>query len=80
MMNPNVLMKLMNAKNVFTNNHPKFEAFIKQVILGGNGVGEGTVIELTVTKPGEEPISTNIRVQQSDLEMVEMLKELGKGM
>ncbi|MBQ2802270.1 MAG: hypothetical protein IJF07_00010 [Lachnospiraceae bacterium] len=79
-MNPAILMKLMNAKNVFTNNHPKLEAFIKQVIMGGNGIPEGTVIELTITKPGEEPISTNIRVQQSDLEMIESLKELGRGM
>ena len=76
MMNPAVLMKLMNAKNTFTKNHPKFEAFVKNVIMGGNGIPEGTIIELTVTKPGEEPISTNLKVLQSDLDMVETLKDL----
>jgi len=78
MMNPAILMKLMNAKNTFSKNHPKFEAFINNVILGGNGIPEGTIIEITVTKPGEEPITTNIKVQQSDLDMVESLKELGR--
>lgn len=78
MMNPAVFMKLMSAKNKFVQNHPKFEAFVKAVFLGGNGIPEGTVIEITVTRPGEQPISTNLRVQQSDLELVEELKNLAK--
>lgn len=78
MMNPAILMKLMSAKNKFTQNHPKFEAFVKAVFLGSNGITEGTVIEITVTKPGEQPITTNLKVQQSDLELVEELKNLVK--
>lgn len=77
-MNPAVLLKLMNAKNTFTKNHPKFEAFIRNVIMGGSGIPEGTVIEITVTKPGEEPVTTNLKVLQSDLDMVESLKDLAK--
>ncbi len=78
MMNPNMLMKLMSAKNKFTQNHPKFEAFVKTVFLGNNAVPEGTIIEVTVTKPGEAPVSANLRVQQSDLELVEELRNLAK--
>lgn len=78
MMNPAMLMKLMSAKNKFTQNHPKFEAFVKAVFMSNNGITEGTVIEITVTKPGEAPISTNLRVQQSDLELVEELKNLAR--
>lgn len=78
MINPAALMKIMNAKNTFTNNHPKFEAFIKAIFMNGSGITEGTIIEVTVTKPGENPISTNIKVQQSDLDLVEQLKELGR--
>ena len=78
MMNPNMLMKLMSAKNKFTQNHPKFEAFVKTVFLGNNAVPEGTIIEVTVTKPGEAPVSANLRVQQSDLELVEELRNLTK--
>lgn len=80
MMNPAILLKIMNAKNTFTKNHPKFEAFIQSVLMGGNGIPAGTVIELTVTKPGEAPVTTNIKVQQSDLDLVESLKDLGKEM
>lgn len=78
MMNPAVLMKLMNAKNKFTQNHPKFEAFVKAVFMGNSGIPEGTIIEITVTKPGEQPIATNLKVQQSDLELVEELRNLAK--
>ncbi len=78
MVNPAVLMKLMSAKNKFAQNHPKFEAFLKAVFLGNNPIPEGTVIEISVTKPGEQPITTNLKVQQSDLELVEELKHLVK--
>lgn len=76
--NPATLMKLMGAKNKFTKNHPKFEAFVKAVFLGHGSVTEGTIIEISVTRPGEEPITTNLKVTQSDLELVEELKALAE--
>jgi hypothetical protein len=76
-MNAAAIMKLMNLKNTFTNAHPKFESFVRTVLLGG-GITEGTVIEVTVTKPGETPVTTNLKVQQSDLELMEELKNLGR--
>ena len=75
-MNPESMMKMMNAKKRFTENHPKFVAFFSAVFSGE--MEEGTVIELKVTKPGREPVMTNIRVQQSDLELLRELKELAK--
>ena len=74
MMNPAIMMKLMSAKNKFTKNHPKLINFF-QVILK-TGLPEGTVIELTVTKTGEEPMTANMKVLDSDLELVEELKNL----
>lgn len=76
MMNPASLMKIMAAKNKFDKNHPKFGAFLKAAF--GNGIEEGTVMELTVKKPGGEELTTNIRVQQSDLELLEELKSLAQ--
>ena len=76
--NPATLMKLMGAKNKFTQNHPKFESFAKAVFLGHGSIPEGTIIEISVTRPGEEPITTNLKVQQSDLELVEELKALAE--
>lgn len=76
MMNPASLMKIMNAKNKFTENHPKFVAFLNAVFT--TGISEGTVIEITVTKPGEEPVTTNMKVKQSDLDLMQELQELAK--
>ena len=56
MINPAAAMKVMKAKNQFVSNHPKFAAFFRNVLTGG--VQEGTVIEITVTRPGEEPMTT----------------------
>lgn len=79
-MNPASIMKLMNAKKRFTANHPKFVSFINAMY--ERGIEEGTVLEVTVTRPGESPVTANIRVQPSDLELIEELKTLGnnKGM
>lgn len=76
MMNPATMMKIMNAKNKFTENHPKFVAFLNRIF--SMGVTEGTVIEITVTRPGEEPITTNMKVLQSDLDLMNELQELAK--
>ncbi len=75
-MNPASIMKLMSAKNRFTENHPKFAAFIRAVF--SKGIEEGTIIEIQVTRPGENPMTSNIKVQQSDLELMRELRELVK--
>ena len=76
MMNRASLMKIMNARNKFVENHPKFAAFLNAVFSAG--ITEGTVIEITVTKPGEEPITTNMKVLQSDLDLLDELKNLAQ--
>lgn len=76
MMNPASIMKIMSAKNKFTGNHPKFAAFLKAVL--SRGIEEGTIIEITVKRPGEEALTSNIKVQQSDLELLEELRALAK--
>lgn len=74
MINPMSMMKMMQAKNKFTENHPKFVAFLNAAFSGG--MEEGTVIELSVEKPGQNKMTTNIKVKQSDLELLEELKSL----
>ena len=74
MIKPGNIMKMMTAKNKFQSNHPKFTAFLSYVFRGG--MPEGTVIEITVTKPGEEPITGNLKVMQEDLELFDSLKDL----
>ncbi|MBP3421572.1 MAG: hypothetical protein J6K37_04815 [Lachnospiraceae bacterium] len=74
MMNPAAIMKIMQAKNTFTANHPKFAAFIKAVF--SRNIEEGTIVEITVTRPGEAPMTSNIKIQQSDLDLFRELQGL----
>lgn len=76
MMNPANIMKIMNAKNKFTANHPKFVAFLNAVF--SREMEEGTVIEITLTRPGEEPMTTNMKIQQSDLDLMRELQDMAK--
>ena len=74
MINPASLMKVIGMRNKFINNHPKVAEFFRRVVV--NGMPEGTIIEVTVTKPGEDPITTNMKVLASDLEIMNELKNL----
>lgn len=58
----------------FQGTHPKFVAFLKDVF--SSGIPEGSIVEISVTKPGMEKVTTNIRVQQSDLELFNSMKDL----
>lgn len=75
-MNPASILKLMSAKAQFEHSHPKFMSFVKKVF--SRPMEEGTILEVTVTRPGEEPLTANIKVQQSDLELLAELRELGR--
>lgn len=74
-MNPGSIFKIKGILDKFNQNHPKVVSYFTSVF-GQNGVPEGSVIELTVTKPGEEPVTTNMKVTADDVELVQTLKEL----
>ena len=71
--NPAALMKLMSARNKFVNAHPKVSAFIGREL---QDIPAGTVIELSITKPGKDPVVTNMRVTEEDLEFIRSLRDL----
>ena len=75
-MNPMALMKIMNAKNKFHAGHPKFGAFLNAAFAGG--IQEGTIIEMKVTKPDGTEMTTNLKIKQSDLELLQELREAVK--
>lgn len=74
MMNPAAMMKIMSAQKTFQANHPKFVAFLKYIF--SSGIEDGTVIEITVRKPGQDPVTGNLQVMQSDLDLFDSLKDL----
>lgn len=68
------LLKLRNARETFYQNHPKMRPFMKAMMK--SKIKEGTVLELTIKNPDEEPITANIRVQESDIELFHSLHDL----
>lgn len=76
MMNPTTIMKVMNLKKKFEGNHPKFVSFLKFMM--EKGIEEGTVIEISVKKPNQDPVIANMKVMSEDLEMLQELKDLSK--
>lgn len=36
------------------------------------------MIEITLTRPGEEPMTTNMKIQQSDLDLMRELQDMAK--
>lgn len=74
MMNPAIIMKLMNARSKFQNAHPKFASFLETMMR--KGVQEGTIIEITVTGPEGNSITGNMRVTASDMELIQDLRDI----
>ena len=60
--------------NTFKQNHPKFPAFCSAI--SRRGIREGSILEVTYISPEGEKLTTNIKVQASDLEL---LRELSGG-
>ena len=73
-MNPMNLLKMKQSLEQFTRRHPRFSMFIQDVFQGG--IEEGTIIEISVQQPGRDKVVTNMKVQQSDLELFQDLKNM----
>lgn len=73
-MNPVEMMKAAQEFKRFQQDHPRVVSFFQYVMTGG--VPEGSVIEISVTKPGEKTLTTNLKVLPEDVEMIEHLKNL----
>lgn len=76
MLNPLTMMKLNQVKSKFISNHPKFASFFKSFF--SRKIEAGTIIEITVKRPGENPITSNMKVTESDIELFENVKDIIK--
>lgn len=76
MMNPAALFKMKSHWEDFTRNHPKFPMFLSA--LGGTQINEGTVIEVSIKTADGQNLCTNVKLCESDLTMIQDLKEMAK--
>lgn len=75
-MNIGNMMKIQGALAQFNKNHPKISPFLKAV--QADGVRPGTIIEITVTTPEGTARTANLKVQESDLELLQSLSSMSK--
>lgn len=75
-MNPMMLMKITSMLEKFKSNHPKVFPFFHEA---GGKIREGAIIEITVTDPEGNALTSNIRVNADDMELIAAMKEMGMG-
>lgn len=68
------VMKMRQAWETFLQNHPKFPVFANAV--REKGISEGTQIRIELTYPDGQEMKVALKVKQSDLEMMELLKSV----
>ncbi len=73
--NPADLFKIKGTMANFNANHPKLIPFFRAA--EPKIMTVGSVIEMSVTDPNGEKLETNIKVQESDIELIHMLMEMG---
>ena len=74
-LSPLALMKLHAMWKAFEKRHPGVVNFGQKELFGGN-IPEGTVFELSLTRPGEQPVTTNMKLTAEDITVFEALKEM----
>jgi hypothetical protein len=74
MMDFSAVMKVKDAWDTFSRNHPKFMPFMHAV--SREAITDGTIIEIKVTSPEGKEYNTNMKITQSDLDLFEQMKTM----
>ena len=72
--NPAALLKHARARKAFEQRHPKAVAFANEEM--GSNLPVGTVMTITLEKPGEPPKTTNLRMTEEDVELFRLIDQL----
>jgi hypothetical protein len=74
MINLRVLMKVINERHAFINNHVEAYLFLKDIL--GKDVEEGAIITIKINTPNGEVSTMEIEIQESDMPFLMNLAEL----
>lgn len=73
-MDPTKFFRIKMLWDRFAANHPKFPRFLQAA--AQSSIGEGTVIEVTITQPNGDTIASNLKVTAEDMELYYQIKDL----
>ena len=77
MMNPAAIFKIKSAWEKFAGNHPKFPMFLQAA--AGSGIKEGYIIEVKITDTEGKTICTNVKLTESDMDLIDVIKDMSTG-
>lgn len=73
-LNPAMLFKIKGAWEKFVSNHPKFPMFLRAA--SATGIKEGYIIEVKITDTEGKTICTNVKLTDSDMDLIDMIKDM----
>lgn len=76
MFNPTMLFQIKNMWDRFQKNHPKFPRFLQ--VVGSEYIQAGTVLEISVTKANGENVTSNIKLNEEDMELIAAMRDLSR--
>lgn len=71
-----MMFKMQGLFMKFTKNHPKFPAFLKAI--QSNGLKVDTIIDIKISYPDGKTVDSNLKICQSDLDIIDELKKMKK--
>lgn len=71
-MNIGGMLQFKNAWSTFTGNHPKFPRFLQAA---GSCIGKDSIVEIKVTTAEGKVLETNLKVKDSDIELLKKLTQ-----
>ena len=75
MQNPIELMKIMGIWNSFKANHPKFPKFMAAAAQP-SVISANTILEMKITTADGRTLETNLKITESDMELIQQLKNI----
>ena len=75
MINPASLLSFRKDWGEFEKRHPKFVLFLKAAFQ--SGIGEGSVIDISVTLPDGRKLESNMKISAEDVEFLKKMGDLG---
>ena len=75
--NPAMMFKIKGAWDRFVQNHPKFPMFLRAA--SATGIKEGYIIEVKITDADGKAICTNVKLTESDMELIDIIKDMSSG-
>lgn len=71
-----MIFKLQGLWMKFCKNHPKFPQFVKSI--QKNGIKADSVIDIKITYPDGNNVECNLKITESDLQILNELKSIKK--